>query len=75
MVLTLIPELNDCAESGVEISSSKLPDLKTLIVMSIKQYRSVHLNVASISCTFQYISCGISHTMVRNVKFCGHSHL
>ncbi|XP_069678832.1 medium-chain acyl-CoA ligase ACSF2, mitochondrial-like [Periplaneta americana] len=38
-VLTLIPELNDCPESGVEINNPKLPALKTLIVISNKQYR------------------------------------
>jgi hypothetical protein len=40
-ILTLIPELNDYAQCGVEISSSKIPSIKSLIVMSNKQYRSV----------------------------------
>ena len=44
MVLTLIPELNDCPEKGIEISSSKLPLLKRLIFMSNKQYRSVNIS-------------------------------
>jgi fatty-acyl-CoA synthase len=48
MVLTLIPELNECAEFGVEISSSKIPTLKTLIVMSNKQYRSVQFIITNI---------------------------
>jgi hypothetical protein len=38
-VQTLIPELNESAEVGIEITSSKLPALKTLIVMSNTQYR------------------------------------
>jgi fatty-acyl-CoA synthase len=42
-VLTLIPELNDSPARGIEISSSKLPALKTLIFMSKKQYRSVNI--------------------------------
>lgn len=41
-VQTLIPELNDSAEVGIEISSSKLPALKILIVMSNKQYRGAY---------------------------------
>jgi fatty-acyl-CoA synthase len=43
MVLTLIPELNDSPARGIEISSSKLPSLKSLIFMSNKQYRSVNI--------------------------------
>jgi hypothetical protein len=43
MVLTLIPELNGSPERGIEINSSKLPALKTLIFMSNKQYRSVKI--------------------------------
>lgn len=39
MVQTLIPELNDSAEGGIEITSSKLPALKTIIVMSNTQHR------------------------------------
>jgi fatty-acyl-CoA synthase len=39
MVQTLIPELNDSAQAGIEINSSKLPALKTLIIMSNIQYR------------------------------------
>jgi hypothetical protein len=39
MVQTLIPELNDSTEAGIEISSSKLPALKILIIMSNIQYR------------------------------------
>jgi fatty-acyl-CoA synthase len=52
-VQTLIPELNSSAEGGIEISSSKLPALKTLIVMSNKQYRSVPLDIACIVVMFQ----------------------
>lgn len=42
MVLTLIPELNGSPERGIEINSSKLPALKTLIFMSNKQYRGAY---------------------------------
>ncbi|PNF29202.1 hypothetical protein B7P43_G10798 [Cryptotermes secundus] len=41
-VQALIPELNKSAEGGTEITSSKLPALKTLIVMSNKQYRGAY---------------------------------
>jgi fatty-acyl-CoA synthase len=43
MVLTLIPELSNSPARGIEISSSKLPALKTLIFMSKEQYRSVNI--------------------------------
>lgn len=49
----LIPELNYSAEGGIEISSSKLPALRTLIVMSNRQYRSVSFDTARIIIMFQ----------------------
>jgi hypothetical protein len=39
IVRSVIPELDGCSESGVEVESSKAPTLKTLILMSDKQYR------------------------------------
>jgi fatty-acyl-CoA synthase len=39
IVRTIIPELDNCPESGIELKSSKVPALKALILMSDKQYR------------------------------------
>jgi fatty-acyl-CoA synthase len=39
VVQTLIPELNDSAVGGIKVTSSKLPALKTIIVMSNTQHR------------------------------------
>ena len=36
---SVIPELDDYPESGVEIRSSKAPSLKTLVIMSDKHFR------------------------------------
>ena len=36
---SVIPELDDYPESGVEIRSSKTPSLKTLVIMSDKHFR------------------------------------
>jgi hypothetical protein len=35
----LLPELDSCPESGVELSSAEVPSLKSLITISDKQYR------------------------------------
>jgi hypothetical protein len=37
----LLPELDSCAESGVELTSAAVPSLKLLIVTSDKQYKHV----------------------------------
>jgi hypothetical protein len=39
IVRSIIPELDMCPESGVELKSSKAPTLRTLILMGEKQYR------------------------------------
>lgn len=38
-VRTIIPELDNCPETGIELKSSKAPTLKALILMSEKYYR------------------------------------
>ncbi|XP_023721499.2 medium-chain acyl-CoA ligase ACSF2, mitochondrial [Cryptotermes secundus] len=56
MVQTLIPELNKSAEGGIEITSSKLPALKTLIVMSNAQHRGAYrLKDIILSASEEYI--------------------
>ncbi|PNF20733.1 hypothetical protein B7P43_G17298, partial [Cryptotermes secundus] len=42
IVRTVIPELDKCPESGIELKSSKAPALKALILMSEKQYRGAY---------------------------------
>jgi fatty-acyl-CoA synthase len=39
IVRTVIPELDNCPESGIELKCSKAPALKVLILMSEKYYR------------------------------------
>jgi hypothetical protein len=39
IVRAIIPELDNCPESGIELQSSKAPTLKALILTSDKQYR------------------------------------
>jgi hypothetical protein len=38
IVRSIVPELDECPESGVELKSSRVPALRTLIVMSEKKY-------------------------------------
>jgi fatty-acyl-CoA synthase len=39
IVRTVIPELDSCPEHGVDLHGYKAPALRTLILMSNKQYR------------------------------------
>lgn len=39
IIRAVVPELDNCPESGVELNGSKVPTLKTLIFMSDKEYR------------------------------------
>lgn len=38
----VIPELNNCPESGVKLQSADVPSLQSLIIMSDRQYRGAH---------------------------------
>jgi hypothetical protein len=38
IVHNVIPEMDNCPESGIELKSSKAPALKALILMSEKKY-------------------------------------
>ncbi|XP_023720130.1 medium-chain acyl-CoA ligase ACSF2, mitochondrial isoform X2 [Cryptotermes secundus] len=42
IVRTVIPELDNCPESGIELRCSKAPSLKALILMSEKKYRGAY---------------------------------
>lgn len=42
IVRTIIPELDNSPESGIELKSPKAPTLKALILMSDKQYRGTY---------------------------------
>jgi hypothetical protein len=39
IVRTIISELDNCPEAGIELKSSKAPTLKALILMSEEKYR------------------------------------
>jgi fatty-acyl-CoA synthase len=36
---TMIPELDSCPKSGVQLESAKVPSLQSVIIMSNQQYR------------------------------------
>lgn len=38
IIRAVVPELDNCPESGVELNGSRVPTLKTLIFMSDKEY-------------------------------------
>ncbi|XP_069678085.1 medium-chain acyl-CoA ligase ACSF2, mitochondrial-like [Periplaneta americana] len=42
MLRSLVPELDSCAETGVELNCSNVPSLKTLIFMGDCQYRGAY---------------------------------
>jgi hypothetical protein len=71
MVQTLIPELNDSAHAGIEINSSKLPALKTLILMSNKQYRSVPLEFRCSMHYYYYAPEYVRFNLPLPMLYCG----
>lgn len=42
MIRAVVPELDNCPQSEVELTCSKVPSLKQIIIMGKKQYRGTH---------------------------------